>query len=44
MVETEYKAVTVLCAGLAEASALAVELGPEAMHRLMQACLPPRSR
>ena len=33
------KRVTVLCAGLVDATALAAELGPEAMHRLMQACL-----
>ena len=39
VVDAEHKAVTVLCAGLAEASALAAQLGPEAMHRLMQACL-----
>jgi class 3 adenylate cyclase len=32
----EYKQVTVLCGGLADASALALRLGPEAMHRLMQ--------
>jgi adenylate cyclase len=29
----------VLCAGLVEATALAAQLGPEAMHHLMQACL-----
>ena len=39
MVDAEHKAVTVLCAGLVEATALAAQLGPEAMHRLMQACL-----
>ena len=39
MVEAEHKVVTVLCAGLADATALAAQLGPEAMHRLMQACL-----
>ena len=33
----EYKAVTVLCVALAEAPALAGRLGPEAMHRVMQA-------
>ena len=38
-VDAEHKAVTVLCASLVEATALASELGPEAMHRLMQACL-----
>jgi len=38
-VDAEHKAVTVLCAGLVEATALAAQLGPEAMHRLMQACL-----
>jgi class 3 adenylate cyclase len=38
-VEAEHKAVTVLCAGPVEATALAAELGPEAMHRLLQACL-----
>jgi class 3 adenylate cyclase len=32
----EYKQVTVLCGGLADALALAVRLGPEAMHRRMQ--------
>jgi class 3 adenylate cyclase/DNA-binding winged helix-turn-helix (wHTH) protein len=39
VVNAEHKAVTVLCAGLVEATALAAQLGPEAMHRLMQACL-----
>jgi predicted ATPase/class 3 adenylate cyclase/DNA-binding winged helix-turn-helix (wHTH) protein len=39
VVEAEHKPVTVLCAGLAEASALEVQLGPEAMYHLMQACL-----
>jgi predicted ATPase/DNA-binding winged helix-turn-helix (wHTH) protein/class 3 adenylate cyclase len=33
----EYKQVTVLCGGLADAVALAGRLGPEAMHRRMQA-------
>jgi DNA-binding winged helix-turn-helix (wHTH) protein len=33
----EYKQVTVLCGGLADALALAGRLGPEAMHRRMQA-------
>jgi class 3 adenylate cyclase/tetratricopeptide (TPR) repeat protein len=33
----EYKPVTVLCCGVAEATALAARVGPEAMHRLMQA-------
>lgn len=33
----EYKAVTVLCMALAKAPALAERLGPEAMHRVMQA-------
>ena len=32
----EYKQVTVLCGGLADALALARRLGPEAMHRCMQ--------
>ncbi|HEY5870994.1 MAG TPA: winged helix-turn-helix domain-containing protein, partial [Candidatus Tectomicrobia bacterium] len=32
----EYKQVTVLCGGLADALALALRLGPEAMHRRMQ--------
>jgi predicted ATPase/DNA-binding winged helix-turn-helix (wHTH) protein/class 3 adenylate cyclase len=32
----EYKPVTVLCGGLADALALAMRLGPEAMHRHMQ--------
>ena len=32
----EYKQVTVLCGGLADALALAMRLGPEAMHRRMQ--------
>jgi class 3 adenylate cyclase len=32
----EYKQVTVLCGGLADAPTLARRLGPEAMHRLMQ--------
>ena len=32
----EYKQVTVLCGGLADALALAMRLGPEAMHRAMQ--------
>jgi DNA-binding winged helix-turn-helix (wHTH) protein len=32
----EYKQVTVLCGALAEPLALAVRLGPEAMHRLMR--------
>ncbi|MGH8070816.1 MAG: AAA family ATPase [Candidatus Entotheonellia bacterium] len=32
----EYKQVTVLCGGLADALALARRLGPEAMHRRMQ--------
>ena len=32
----EYKQVTVLCGGLSDAPALALHLGPEAMHRLMQ--------
>jgi class 3 adenylate cyclase len=35
--DAEYKLVTVLCCGLAEPTALAARLGPEAMHRLMQA-------
>jgi DNA-binding winged helix-turn-helix (wHTH) protein len=39
VVDAEHKAVTVLCAGVGEATALAAELGPEAMYRLMQACL-----
>ena len=39
VVDAEHKAVTVLCAGLAEATALAAQLGPEAMYHLMQACL-----
>lgn len=34
--EAEYKPVTVLCCGLAGATALATRLGPEAMHGLMQ--------
>jgi len=34
--EGEYKQVTVLCAALAEALALAACLGPEAMHHLMR--------
>jgi class 3 adenylate cyclase/DNA-binding winged helix-turn-helix (wHTH) protein/tetratricopeptide (TPR) repeat protein len=34
--EGEHKAVTVLCCELAEAGALAIHLGPEAMHYLMQ--------
>ena len=38
-VDAEHKAVTVLCAGVGEATALAAQLGPEAMYRLMQACL-----
>lgn len=33
----EYKPVTVLCCGLADAPPLAARLGPEAMYRLMQA-------
>lgn len=33
----EYKQVTVLCGGLADALALAMRLGPEAMHRRTQA-------
>ena len=33
----EYKRVTVLCCTVGEAPALAVRLGPEAMHQLMQA-------
>ena len=32
----EYKQVTVLCGGLSDTLALALRLGPEAMHRLMQ--------
>jgi DNA-binding winged helix-turn-helix (wHTH) protein len=32
----EYKQVTVLCGGLSDAPALALRLGPEEMHRLMQ--------
>ena len=39
VVEVEHKAVTVLSAGLVDAATLAAQLGPEAMHRLMQACL-----
>ena len=39
VVDAEYKVVTVLCAGLVDATALAAQLGPEAMYRLMQACL-----
>jgi class 3 adenylate cyclase len=39
VVDAEHKAVTVLCAGLVEATAQAAQLGPEAMHCLMQACL-----
>jgi class 3 adenylate cyclase/tetratricopeptide (TPR) repeat protein len=39
VVDAEHKAVTVLCAGLVEATAQAAQLGPEAMHHLMQACL-----
>jgi class 3 adenylate cyclase/DNA-binding winged helix-turn-helix (wHTH) protein len=39
VVDAEHKVVTVLCAGVGEATALAAELGPEAMYRLMQACL-----
>jgi class 3 adenylate cyclase/tetratricopeptide (TPR) repeat protein len=35
--EGEHKQVTVLCCALAEATALAIRLGPEAMHHLMQA-------
>ncbi|MGH8067530.1 MAG: AAA family ATPase, partial [Candidatus Entotheonellia bacterium] len=38
LVEAEHKVVTVLCAGLVDAAALATQLGPEAMHRLMKAC------
>ena len=38
-VEAEHKAVTVLCASLVDATALASRLGPEATYRLMQACL-----
>jgi predicted ATPase/class 3 adenylate cyclase len=33
----EYKLVTVLCCAVTDAPALAVQRGPEAMHRLMQA-------
>ena len=36
MLAGEYKQVTVLCGGLSDAPALAMRLGPEAMHRLMQ--------
>jgi DNA-binding winged helix-turn-helix (wHTH) protein len=39
VVDAEHKAVTVLCAGLVEATAQAAQLGPGAMHCLMQACL-----
>ena len=39
VVDAEHKAVTVLCAGLVEVTAQAAQLGPEAMHQLMQACL-----
>jgi predicted ATPase/class 3 adenylate cyclase/DNA-binding winged helix-turn-helix (wHTH) protein len=39
VVDAEHKAVTVLCAGVGEATVLAAQLGPEAMYRLMQACL-----
>jgi class 3 adenylate cyclase/DNA-binding winged helix-turn-helix (wHTH) protein/tetratricopeptide (TPR) repeat protein len=35
--EGEHKPVTVLCCELAEAKALVIRLGPEAMHHLMQA-------
>ena len=35
--EGEHKPVTVLCCELAEAKALVMRMGPEAMHRLMQA-------
>jgi class 3 adenylate cyclase/DNA-binding winged helix-turn-helix (wHTH) protein/tetratricopeptide (TPR) repeat protein len=35
--EGEHKPVTVLCCALAEAKALVIHLGPEAMHHLMQA-------
>jgi class 3 adenylate cyclase/tetratricopeptide (TPR) repeat protein len=35
--EGEHKQVTVLCCALADATALAMRLGPEAMHHLMQA-------
>jgi class 3 adenylate cyclase/predicted ATPase/DNA-binding winged helix-turn-helix (wHTH) protein len=35
--EGEHKPVTVLCCELAEAKALVIRMGPEAMHRLMQA-------
>src|SRR5262249_45942600 len=35
--EEEHKLVTVLCCAVTDAPALAVEHGPEAMHRLMQA-------
>jgi adenylate cyclase len=38
VVDAEHKVVTVLCAGVGEASALAAQLGLEAMYRLMQAC------
>ena len=38
-VDAEHKPVTVLSAGLVDATGLAAQLGPEAMHRLMQACL-----
>jgi class 3 adenylate cyclase/DNA-binding winged helix-turn-helix (wHTH) protein/tetratricopeptide (TPR) repeat protein len=38
VVDAEHKSVTVLCAGMAEATALASQLGPEPMYRLMQAC------
>jgi DNA-binding winged helix-turn-helix (wHTH) protein len=39
VVDAEYKAVTVLCAGLSETTALAAQLGPEALHHLMQVSL-----
>jgi DNA-binding winged helix-turn-helix (wHTH) protein len=39
VVDAEHKVVTVLSAGLVEATTLAAQLGPEAMHRLMQACV-----
>jgi class 3 adenylate cyclase len=38
--EGEHKPVTVLCCELAEAKALVMRLGPEAMHHLMQALFP----
>ena len=39
VVDAEYKVVTVLSVGLVGVTALAAQRGPEAMHRLMQACL-----